>query len=162
MANILRHYANMRKGRATILVEDFCKAIMANDLNGFMTQFQAFLAGIDYELKLPYEKYYQTIFFVVFRLLGTFIEAESRTNEGRIDAYIRTPTTVYVFEFKLNKTAQTAIDQIVDRRYVEKFMGGGLPIVCVGANFDSEKGRLDSWKQLAVNSQQLAIMAARR
>ncbi len=55
------------------------------------------------------------------------------------------------FEFKLNKTARKAVGQIMDRRYVEKFMGSGLPIVCVGANFNAKKSQLDSCKELETN-----------
>ena len=51
------------------------------------------------------ERYYQTIFFVTFLLLGTTIEAEARTNEGRIDAFIRSTKDVYLLEFKQDKSA---------------------------------------------------------
>ncbi len=117
-------------------------------MEGFLTLFQSFLASISYRLHIPDEKYYQSIFFIVFKLLGASIEAESCTNQGRIDAYIRTATTVFIFEFKLNKTARKAVSQIVDRRYYEKFQGCGLPIRLVGVNFNSSKGRIDSWMEL--------------
>ena len=115
-----------------------------------MAILQSLFAGINYDLHIPNEKYYQTIFIVVFRLLGVFIEAESRTNEGRIDAYIRTAKAVYVFEFKLNKSAKKAVSQIVDRHYYEKFQSCGLPIRLIGVNFNSAKGRIDGWKEMAV------------
>ena len=104
---------------------------------------------MSYQIKIPEEKYYQSIFFVVFKLLGATIEAESCTNEGRIDAYIRTAKTVYIFEFKLNKTADTAVHQIVDRHYYEKFQSCGLPLRMIGVNFNSKKGRIDAWKELS-------------
>jgi hypothetical protein len=88
----------------------------------------------------------------VFKFLDASVEAESCTNEGRIDAYIRTAKKVYIFEFKLNKTAENAIDQIMDRRYYEKFQNGGLPIVLVGVNFDSSKGRIDNWAETTVST----------
>ena len=104
-----------------------------------------------YGLPLKYEKYYQTIFFCVFKLLGAFIEAESCSNEGRVDAYVRTARNVYIFEFKLDKTSDEALDQILDRRYYEKFRSCGLPIRMVGVDFDSEKGRIDGWKEMALS-----------
>ncbi len=122
-------------------------AIRKDDLTGFMTLFQSFLACISYDMHIPNEKYYQTIFFVVFKLLGASVEAESRTNEGRIDAYIRTQKNVYIFEFKLNRMSRKAINQIIDRHYYEKFQSCGLPIKMVGVNFNSKKGRLDSWAE---------------
>ena len=84
----------------------------------------------------------------MFKFLGSAIEAESCTNEGRIDAYIRTRKAVYIFEFKLDQTAEQAVGQILDRRYYEKFRDGGLPIRLIGVNFDSAEGRIDGWKEL--------------
>ena len=111
----------------------------------------AFLASISYNLHLNHEKYYQTIFFVVFKLLGASIEAESQTNHGRIDAYIRTSRKIYIFEFKLNKTAETAISQIIDRRYYERFCQSGLPISLIGVNFNSTKGQIDNWAETTLS-----------
>ena len=122
-------------------------AIRKDDLDAFMTLFQSFLACIPYDIHLSHEKYYQTIFFVVFKLLGSRVEAESCTNQGRIDAYIRTAKTVFIFEFKLDKRADEALGQIIDRRYYEKFQGGSLPIRLIGVNFDSSKGRIDGWEE---------------
>ena len=125
-------------------------AIRNDDLNGFMTLFQSFLACIPYGIHLPFEKYYQTVFFSVFKLIGASIEAESCTNEGRIDAYVRTSKKVYVFEFKLDRTAEEGLGQIIDRQYYEKFQGGELPIVMVGVNFNSKKGRIDNWAEITL------------
>ena len=142
---LLEYYGKVGKGGGDTLVDGFEDAITADDLDGFMTLFQSFLANISYDMHLPYEKYYQTIFFVVFKLLGASIDAESKTNEGRIDAYIRTARKVYLFEFKLDKSAEKAAGQIIDHHYYEKFQACGLPIVMVGVNFDSSKGRIDGW-----------------
>ncbi len=145
---LLEFYGNLPNGTGDTLVDSFADAIAADDLPGFMKLFQSFLANIPYGIHLPYEKYYQTIFFSVFKLIGASIDAESCTNEGRIDAYIRTAGKVYIFEFKLDGAAGEAVGQIIDRRYYEKFQGAGLPIVMVGVNFDSGKGRIDGWTVL--------------
>jgi len=142
---LLEYYGNVEKGGGDTLLDDFADAIAADNLEGFMKQFQSFLANISYDMHLPYEKYYQTIFFVVFKLLGTSINAESKTNEGRIDAYVRTKKKVYLFEFKLDKSADEAAQQIISHHYYEKFQNCGLPIIMVGVNFDSKKGRIDGW-----------------
>lgn len=125
----------------------FVSAIRNDDLDGFLKLFQAFLANIDYRLHIKQEKYYQTIFFVVFKFLDAVVEAESCTNEGRIDAYIRTDKAIYIFEFKLDKSPDAALAQIVDNHYYEKFQNSGLPIRLIGVNFDSAKGRIDSWSE---------------
>ena len=150
---LIESFAGERKNdESWVMARQFRTAIREDDLPRFMTLFQSFLAKISYELHIPHEKYYQTIFFIVFKFLDASVEAESCTNEGRIDAYIRTAKKVYIFEFKLNKTAENAIDQIMDRRYYEKFQNGGLPIVLVGVNFDSSKGRIDNWAETTVST----------
>ncbi|MBQ7178505.1 MAG: ATP-binding protein [Victivallales bacterium] len=149
MGRILEIYGGLRQGLPISMIQDFYDAISNDDPDGFMTILQSLFAGINYDLHIPNEKYYQTIFIIVFRLLGIFVEAEAQTNEGRIDAYVRTSKTVYIFEFKLNKNAKKAVNQIVDRHYYEKFQSCGLPIRMVGVNFNSEKGRIDGWKEMA-------------
>ena len=146
---LIEFYAGTEKSsEAWSLTRQFRTAICNDDLQGFLTLFQSFLASISYNIHIPDEKYYQSIFFVVFKLLDASIEAESQTNEGRIDAYIRTAKTVFIFEFKLNKTARKAVRQIIDRHYYEKFQSAGLPIRLIGVNFNSSKGRIDAWKEM--------------
>lgn len=147
MGRLLEFYGGLRRGLAGSVIEDFYATIGQDDLDGFMGVLQSFLARIIYDLHIPSEKYYQTIFFIVFELLGIVIEAESHTNQGRIDAYVRTARTVFIFEFKLARSAGEAVGQILDRRYYEKFRNGGLPVRLVGVNFGSAKGRIDGWQE---------------
>ncbi|MBR5837927.1 MAG: PD-(D/E)XK nuclease domain-containing protein, partial [Victivallales bacterium] len=147
MTRLLEHFCDIPQGTAEDTIENFQKAIAKDDLDGFMTLFQSFLANIPYGIHLKHEKYYQTVFFIFFRLLGLFIEAESQTNQGRIDAYVRTAKTVFIFEFKLDKSADEAVGQILDRRYYEKFQNCGFPIRLIGVNFDSAKGCIDGWEE---------------
>jgi hypothetical protein len=148
MSRLLEMYSGDRFKEGLVLISNFRQAIRQDDLDGFMKMFQAFLASIDYKLHLKAEKYYQTIFFVFFKLLGATIEAESRTNLGCVDAYIRTAKTIYIFEFKLNKTPKKAVEQIIDRLYYEKFCLCGLPIRLIGANFSFSKRNITAWKEL--------------
>ena len=150
MTRLLELFCEVPRGTGEDTLEKFQRAIASDDLAGFMKLLQAFLANIPYGIHLKHEKYYQTVFFIFFRLLGLLIEAESQTNEGRIDAYVRTAKTVFVFEFKLDKSADEALGQIIDRRYCERFQGGGLPIRLVGVNFDSAKGRIEEWEEGAL------------
>ena len=145
LKRLVEIYGDLPQGSGTSQLARFLAAIRRYDLDGFLTCFQAFLARIPYEMHLSNEKYYQTVFYVVFSMMGIYIEAESHTNAGRIDAFIKTATTVFIFEFKLNRRPVKAISLIRDRRYYEKFLDCGLPIVLVGANFNSAKGQLDHW-----------------
>jgi hypothetical protein len=111
------------------------KALQASDLETFFTTLRAFFADIDYDLHIQNEKYYQTIFYLVFTLIGLRIQAEVKTSEGRADAVIETDQAVYIFEFKLYDTKEDAMQQIKDRKYAQKYQGGDRTIHLVGVEF---------------------------
>ena len=120
-------------------------AIKKNDLALFFRTFTIFFANVPYTIQLSMEKYYQTIFYVVLRLMGAEVAVEVPTNIGRIDAFLETASTVYIFEFKLNKTAQSALDQIKEMQYYQKFLHLNKSIYMVGFNFDTPKRNIDNW-----------------
>lgn len=64
---------------------------------------------------------------------------------GRVDMVLQTKTTLYLFELKLNKSAEAALSQIDLKDYESKFALCGLPIVKVGINFDSERRTIGEW-----------------
>lgn len=86
------------------------------------------------------------MFYIIFSLLGYYIDVEVHTPRGRVDIVLRTRTTLYVIELKLDKTADAAMNQINLKNYPERFALCGLPVVKVGINFDSERRTLGDWK----------------
>jgi hypothetical protein len=76
------------------------------------------------------------VFYLVFMLLGFCIQAEVRSAKGRADAVVTTEDTVYVFEFKLNGTAEEALRQIEEKGYAAPYEAGGRKVVKVGVEFD--------------------------
>jgi ATP-dependent exoDNAse (exonuclease V) beta subunit len=78
--------------------------------------------------------------------IGMFIEAEARTSIGRIDAVAQTEKYVYIFEFKLNRSADEGLKQIHDKTYYQKYLGSGREIILVGANFSTESRNIGEWK----------------
>ena len=83
---------------------------------------------------------------MVFQYLGQFIEAEVNTSDGRIDAVVQTDTHVYVLEFKLDESAEEAIQQIQKKGYGEKYQSLEKQIVGFGINFSSTTKSVDDWK----------------
>ncbi|MDR2466847.1 MAG: PD-(D/E)XK nuclease domain-containing protein, partial [Prevotellaceae bacterium] len=94
------------------------------------------------------EKHYQTIFYIFFKLMGQFVQAEPRSAVGRADAVVTLSDTVYIFEFKLAErdTAEAALKQIDDRCYAMPYAASGKRVVKVGAEFSSETRTLGKWK----------------
>ena len=103
-----------------------------------MDRVKVFFAGIPYELSDNTERHYQTIFYVIFTLMGQFTEAEVRSSHGRADAVVKTRDTVYVFEFKLNGTAEEALRQIDTGDYLIPYQLSGKRLVKVGVEFSKE------------------------
>jgi hypothetical protein len=121
-------------------------ALKANQLTHFFKILDAFFANIDYDLHIKQEKYYQTIFYLIFLLLGLRISAEVKTNQGRIDAVVELDERIFLFEFKLDDSAATAVQQIKDTAYYQKYQLKGKKLTLVGANFDSNQRKISEWK----------------
>ncbi|MFT5126768.1 MAG: hypothetical protein ACI8W8_000363 [Rhodothermales bacterium] len=124
------------------------RAFRANDLDAARDQLRIFFAGVPYSIQLANEKYYQTIFFVIFKLLGTTIDCEVCTNIGRIDATVKTDSHVYIFEFKMSGDAKAALAQIRDRKYYERYENDGKSITLIGAAFDAETRNIEAWEAI--------------
>lgn len=145
MVYLLDAFSNTRQGLSDAHLRRLTAAIQTNDLDQFFKVLQVFFANIDYDLQLDHEKYYQTIFYLIFKLIGLRIDAEIKTNDGRIDAVIELENRIYLFEFKLNQSAQEALQQIEEREYYRKYQLHGKAITCIGANFDTSQRMVDDW-----------------
>jgi len=128
-------------------VGHFVRDLHAGRIADFMTRLKAFFADIPYKLNNKTEKHYQTVFYVLFKLMGQFVEAEPCTAIGRADAVVITDDTVYVFEFKLtgNGTAEDALRQIDDKGYLIPFTAGNKKLVKIGAEFSTKTRGLNRW-----------------
>ncbi|OQY03005.1 MAG: hypothetical protein B6I20_05925 [Bacteroidetes bacterium 4572_117] len=132
------YYTPLRKEETPQYNNELIRAILKNDTAKFIEILKIFFANIEYDLHIDNEKYYQTIFYLVFTLLGVKIQAEVKTNTDRIDAVIETDTHTYIFEFKLFDTSQNALKQIKDKKYFEKYLLNKKQIVLIGVGFDKE------------------------
>jgi hypothetical protein len=127
----------------------FVRDLQAGNVDAFMTRLRAFFAGIPYELNDKTERHYQTVFYLVLKLMGQFVETEQRSAAGRADAVVITADTVYIFEFKLagNATAEDALKQIDDKGYLIPFTAGNRKTVKIGAEFNAAERTLSRWLQ---------------
>jgi hypothetical protein len=139
-------YSGIGQGLVGSHLQRIRRALDSGDVDGAMEALKVFFANIPYDIQLSSERYYQTIFYVVFLLLGQRIAAEERTSAGRIDAVLETSKRVYVLEFKLRGTAEEALAQIRERKYHEKYLGGGKEVILVGASFDEKTRNLGAWR----------------
>nr|MBL0700619.1 AAA family ATPase [Desulfobacterales bacterium] len=110
------------------------RVLRNDDFDGFFETLKIFFADIPYDLQINKEKYYQTIFYLIFSLIGLKVEAEVKTNKGRIDAVI-IDKNVYIFEFKFNGDKDKALTQIKEKKYFEKYLRMNKEIYLFGVEF---------------------------
>ena len=115
-----------------------------------MEAMKVFFAKVPYDVPMKNENDFRLLFFSIFMLLGISITAESKTNNGRIDAVAANDDYVFVLELKLDKTAEIAMDQIKDHDYYRRYMNSGMRIYLIGVNFDKDAGQIDRWTSESV------------
>ena len=146
MKSLLLHYVSSPTEKTNTMVAYLSRDIRNGDMDAALRRLQEFLSTIPQCDNTKYEGHYQQIFYIIFSLLGFYVDVEVRTPRGRVDMVLRTKTTLYTFELKLDKNATVAMEQINLKNYPERFALCGLPIVKVAVNFDSESCTLGDWK----------------
>ncbi len=105
---------------------------------------------VPYQLYDTKEAYYHTIFHVTMNTIGFRTTSEVMTNIGRIDMIIETYDTIFIFEFKLDESADVAIEQIKQKKYYQKYLAYGYPIWAIGINFSTEKRNIVDYKMVEI------------
>jgi hypothetical protein len=119
--------------------------INKNDPDEFISILKSIFASIPYNIFMgKQEAYYHTIIYLVFGLLGTHIQAEQQTNQGRIDVVLHSNQFVYIMEFKMGK-AKEALAQIQDKGYGEKYKTHNKTLIFMGIGFDAKKRNIGDW-----------------
>ncbi|MBC5643176.1 ATP-binding protein [Parabacteroides sp. BX2] len=143
---ITPYYTSLSEANAPFYIGKFSQELRAGDVDAFMERLRAFFADIPYELNDRTERHYQIIFYLVFKLLGQYVDAEVRSARGRADAVVKTTDYIYVFEFKLSGSVDEALRQIDDRGYLIPYTVDGRQLVKVGADFNKEDRNIGDWK----------------
>lgn len=150
----------MRVNEPATFVRDFVMDVREGKAEAFMERIKHFFDGIPYDharenktdewdgeygIRGRREVHYQNVMYVIMKLMGFYTSTEYRTSNGRIDMVVQTDHYVYVMEFKINSTAQAALDQIDGRGYAEPFRITGKKIFRIGANFDTKTRHLNDF-----------------
>ena len=153
LENLLPAYTVVPFGETGKSVWQFVEDVRKGNVNGFMERMQSLIAGVSYdnfsnkELKLR-EQNYQTAVYLIFKLMGQFVQTEVHCSMGRADCVVITIDTVYIFEFKLsgNGSAEDALEQIKENAYAAKYKTDGKKIVLIGAGFEEATRTIRDWK----------------
>ena len=144
--SLAANYLTPAEGTNSSFVIKFVKAVIADDMEQALTLMRAYLAGVSYRLSNKTERDVQTIFYLVFSLIGSFIKVEEESAHGRADVVITLPSMVYVMELKFDGSADAALRQIDEKGYLIPYTADGKRLVKVGVNYSSEERTITEWR----------------
>ena len=125
---------------------DFVTSIQNGEPNRFMNLLDAFMAGGNYQIAGDAELYFQNVVYLIFKMMGFYVQAEYPTSDGRMDLIVQAADFIYIFEFKIDKSAEEAIKQIENKGYAHQFNADKRKLFKIGVNFSSETRRIEGWK----------------
>lgn len=140
---LIPYYSRINAVDSAFQIQCFVDDVENGRTEQFIKRLKSFFADTPYELVKDLENHYQNVLFIISRLMGFYTKAEYHTSEGRIDMVIQTPLYCYVLEFKLNGTAEEALQQIQATHYTLPFEMNGQQIIRIGMNFSSETRNID-------------------
>ena len=133
-------YSGLREDQAGSAQIAAITALYDHDVPKFLKALRTFFSNIPYSLTdRQNEQMWQTIVYVILRLIGVSAEGEVQTNDGRIDLVAKTPDDIYIVEFKLDRPAAEAMAQIKGRDYAGKYALSQKRITLIGISFSAEK-----------------------
>jgi hypothetical protein len=122
------------------------EALESKDLDRVFSIINTVYSTLPYDLwQKENERFYHAILHLTFSLLGTYIQSEIHTAEGRCDAIVQTEKYIYAFEFKIDKSPQEALEQIKKRGYLKPYQESGKELISVGVNFSKKLKGVESW-----------------
>ena len=131
----------------------FWQALKKGEVDLAMREMQSYLAGVPYvegfkkklEEAATAEGFYEYTMYLIFSMLNVYVRTQVKVADGRIDMVVWMPDAIYVFELKVNGTAQEALEQIDRKSYAIPYQTDGRQIVKVGVRFDVEKRIPKEW-----------------
>ena len=141
-------------------IDDLIETLEAGDTDKLRTLFTSFLASIPYTMRRKQdeaerERYFQYTFYLIMRLISVYTTyVEKAQSQGRVDCIVETPRYVYIFEFKLDGTAEEALRQIEDKGYAREYEADERTVYRIGAAFSSETGTICDWETEGLSRQE--------
>ena len=111
----------------------------------YTVRLKAYLSSISNRLSNKNERDFQTVFYLIFNLMGALIKVEEDSAIGRADAVLHLPAAIYVFELKYDGSAEEALKQIDDKGYLIPYSADGKRLYKVGVNYDSTQRTISDW-----------------
>ena len=140
LKRVVGAYVGQDSGTTSGFAFAAAKALYDHDVPKFLKALKAFFSDIPYDMTdRQNEQMWQTIVYVVLRSIGVNVNGEVKTHDGRIDMVVDLPEDIYIVEFKLDRPAAEAMEQIKGKDYAGKYALSGKRLTLIGISFSSEK-----------------------
>ena len=140
LKDVVGAYTGLDRGQTVNYASHAARALYAHDVPKFLKALKSFFADIPYDLTdRQNEQMWQTICYVVLRSIGVNVNGEVKTHDGRMDMVADLPGDIYIIEFKLDRPAAEAMEQIRGKDYAGKYALSGKRLTLIGISFSSEK-----------------------
>ena len=144
---LLSAYRYTHPGDSLPLVLQLRNALNHKNIAEVIAIINTAFATIPYDLwRGASELHYHALVHLTFSLLGTYMQSEVHSAKGRCDALVQTPQYIYAFEFKLDESAEIALQQIEDKGYLTPYLQHSQQKIAIGINFSSEKKCVEAYK----------------
>ena len=143
--SLLPNYVESGVGELRPILAEMSDAMDLGDMDGALRVLQEYLSSVPYCIGANTEGHYQQLLYIIFTLMGYYVEVEVHTCDGRVDAVIHSKDRLYLIELKIDRSAEAAMDQIDLKRYDARFSQLQLPITKVAINFSTESHTLTDW-----------------
>lgn len=127
------------------------QCLLENNIEGFIDKIASIIEKVPYSVhkEKVNEGYFHTLFHVITSTIGLDMDSEIETNEGRIDVCIKTPTAIFIFEFKWSPRdkdkSMEALKQIKDTHYDQRYHTNCKPIWGIGVSFGKTARNINGW-----------------
>ncbi len=138
-------------------VQEAFRQLNRGEIEPFCESLASFLSSIPYDshdalkdIKAT-EKHFQYTFYLLLRLLGVYclaVKIEDRQSYGRVDCTLELKDYVYIFEFKMDGSAEEALQQIEQKGYAKPYASDSRQVIRIGMNFSSDTRTIAEWKSL--------------
>jgi len=138
-------YDDLQTGKLKAI--GIARAFREHDIEKVISSINSVFSEIPYTLwKEENEAFYHALIHLTFSLMGVFIQSEIKSSKGRLDAKVETDDTIYILEFKLDKSATEALEQIEDKKYFQPYLSSDKKRIGIGINFSKEKKEVEGYE----------------
>ena len=154
MENLLPLYTQTGNYENQGFVRQFCQALNAENMDAALTALRAYIASIPYtdgmkkvlDEATKAEGFYEYLFYILFSCMNQYVQTQVRTNTGRIDMVMKLQRSICVFELKINRSAEEALNQIDEKGYLLPYTADGRKLIKCGISFNTSTRNIEEWK----------------